>query len=54
MHICFAMYCGNDATYMSLLRALHSLPPHLSVVSSCMCGETLHEQLQLSELDFDS
>jgi len=29
MHICLAVHCGNAATYMSLLRAPHSLPPHL-------------------------
>lgn len=28
MHIRLAVYCGNDATYMSLLRAPHSLPAH--------------------------
>lgn len=29
MHIRLAVYCGNDAAYMSLLGAPHSLPPHL-------------------------
>ena len=30
MHVRLAVCCGNDATYMSLLRAPHSLPPHLA------------------------